>query len=247
MSDPNFPPNLDIHPLQSGSSLVRSTPPWNLSLMDREATRPLLEYFTPSDRFEPPCPLLADGTKRIIELGSGQSVASLQVASQLNPDDLVILTDLPEVIPLCDKAIAQATPGGARVIAEPLAWGGDVSRALAHGPFTHILMCDLTPLDPKSFYHVRTMASTYNADSVDTSRTLALEESFFNSLALYFQTTPVRGGDWEAKVFICRRWRVTSDWTLPDVNEVMNGGRGVIRGRSYDLVDDLFGALEWEV
>jgi hypothetical protein len=38
---------------------------------------------------------------------------------------------------------------------------------------------------------------------------------------------------------------VTNDWTVPPVEEVMNGSKQVIRGRSYDLIDDIFGALEW--
>lgn len=80
---------------------------------------------------------------------------------------------------------------------------------------------------------------------VDTTRTLALEESFFDALAYYFKTTPVRGGTWEAKVFIGKRWKVTKDWSLPDIKDVMNGSKEVIRGRSYGLIDELFGTLDW--
>ncbi|WVQ68013.1 uncharacterized protein L199_006219 [Kwoniella botswanensis] len=82
---------------------------------------------------------------------------------------------------------------------------------------------------------------------IDTSRTLALEESFFDSFSLYFQMIPVRGSDWEAKIFICKRWNVTDEWALPDIKDVMNGGKGVLRGRSFGLIDELFGSLEWDI
>ena len=82
--------------------------------------------------------------------------------------------------------------------------------------------------------------------TVDQSRTLILEESFFDTLSLYFKLTPVTGKDWEAKIFICKRWRVTEEWRLPGLCEVMKGGKGIIRGKDFGLIDSLFGSLEWE-
>ncbi|WRT68454.1 uncharacterized protein IL334_005430 [Kwoniella shivajii] len=215
MSDPNFPPNLNISPLlfyndedadQSRQKIAIKT--YGIAGRVWEATRPLLEYFTPSTQFEPPCSLFQeDQVYRILELGSGQSVASLHLADYLKEEDLVVTTDLPEVMPLCEQSIADWAPSNSkhgRVIAQPLAWG-------------------------------------------DTSRTLALEESFFDSFSLYFHMAPVRGGHWDAKVFICKRWTVSEEWTLPDIKDVMNGGKGVLRGRSFTLVDDLFGSLEWDI
>jgi hypothetical protein len=79
---------------------------------------------------------------------------------------------------------------------------------------------------------------------VDKSRTLNLEESFFDSLGKYFQVTPVIGVD-GANIYICRRWRVTEEWTMPAISEVMNGVKGVVRGRDFGLVDQLFASLEW--
>ncbi|WWC90659.1 uncharacterized protein L201_005595 [Kwoniella dendrophila CBS 6074] len=256
MSDPNFPPNLDIQPLILTNAKDEEREQYRqkdaiatYGIAGRvwEATRPLLEYFTPSEQFEPPCSLLGtDETCRIIELGSGQSVASLHLAEYLKKNDLIITTDLPEVVPLCEKSIYSWNPPSsehAQVVAQPLAWGGDQAHLAQYQPFTHILMCDLSsPLQSAE-------NETFGPEVIlsYTSRTLSLEESFFDSLALYFKTTPVRGGDWEAKVFICRRWKITEEWTLPDVKDVMNGGKGVIRGRSYGLVDDLFGSLEWDI
>lgn len=55
-------------------------------------------------------------------------------------------------------------------------------------------------------------------------------------------------GKWDAevKLFICRRWRVTDEWRLPSLNMVMGGAPGVVKGRSFGLVESLFSALEWD-
>ena len=79
----------------------------------------------------------------------------------------------------------------------------------------------------------------------DHLRSLSLEESFFNALNLYFKLTPVTGGQWETKIFICKRWRVTEEWALPVLSEVMKGGKGIVRGRSFGLIDEIFGSMEW--
>jgi hypothetical protein len=78
----------------------------------------------------------------------------------------------------------------------------------------------------------------------DKSRTLNLEQSFFDSLGRYFQMKPVIGVD-DARIYICRRWKVTTEWTLPGVNEVMNGVRGVVRGRDFGFEEQLFASIEW--
>jgi hypothetical protein len=83
--------------------------------------------------------------------------------------------------------------------------------------------------------------------NIDKSRTLALEESFFDAFGQYFRMMPVVGGEWEAKVFICRRWRTTEEWALPDATEAMSRRPGIVRGRDFGLIDQLFGSLEWEV
>lgn len=79
------------------------------------------------------------------------------------------------------------------------------------------------------------------------SRSLGLEESFFDSFSRYFRSEPVTDGSWddEVKIFLCRRWRVTDAWVLPEMKHVMAGARGAVQGRSYDLVDSLFSAIEW--
>jgi len=57
--------------------------------------------------------------------------------------------------------------------------------------------------------------------------------------------TPVIGGEYEAKVYICRRWRITDEWVLPDIKGVMNGAKGIVRGRDWGLEDGLFAAMEF--
>jgi hypothetical protein len=73
-----------------------------------------------------------------------------------------------------------------------------------------------------------------------------LEESFFDALGQYFQLQPVVGGSWDAKVYICKRWKVTAKWTIPDILTVMNGSKEVVRGRSFGFIEQLFGSLEWD-
>jgi len=84
-------------------------------------------------------------------------------------------------------------------------------------------------------------------DMIDKSRTLNLEQSFFDTLALYFRLEPVVGGRTEAKIYICRRWRVTEDWVVPDEKDVMNGSKEVIRGRGgMSVMEEMLGAIEWD-
>lgn len=79
------------------------------------------------------------------------------------------------------------------------------------------------------------------------SRSLNLEESFFDAFSHYFRMEPVLGvHDPEVKLFLCSRWKVNEQWQLPDIKHVMAGAPGVVKGRSYDLIDSLFNALEWD-
>jgi hypothetical protein len=107
----------------------------------REAGQPLLEYFTPGALFDPPCSLFHSGPHRVIELGSGQALPSMHLASHLSPEDVIVLTDLPNVMPLCQQSI-RAWPVLAQVRAQALAWGEDTTSLRSLQP-THILLCDL--------------------------------------------------------------------------------------------------------
>lgn len=111
----------------------------------REASRPLVDYLTNTDGYEPACSILQQPSqpKRVIELGAGQGLPSLALAEKLQSEDLVVITDLPEVMPLCRQSIETFGRCTAKVIAEPLAWGADTSAVRSLGPFTHVLMSDL--------------------------------------------------------------------------------------------------------
>jgi len=120
-------------------------------LTAREASHALLEYFTPSSTiFNPPCSIFDKAEKHtIIELGSGQSVASLHLAAQLDKDDTLVLTDLPNVVPLMQQSIdtwSQTNKEGVLPVAEPLGWGTDIDHLKKYGEITHVVCCDLVSL-----------------------------------------------------------------------------------------------------
>jgi hypothetical protein len=50
----------------------------------------------------------------------------------------------------------------------------------------------------------------------------------------------------DVKLFLCRRWRVTEEWRLPELGRVMNGAPGVVVGRSFGLAESLFAEMEWD-
>lgn len=76
---------------------------------------------------------------------------------------------------------------------------------------------------------------------------MALEQSFFDSLALYFRLEPVVGVQHEAKIYLCRRWLVTENWVVPDEKDVMNGSKEVVKGsRGFGLFEEMLGAIEWD-
>jgi hypothetical protein len=64
----------------------------------------------------------------------------------MKPADLVVLSDLENVIDLCKERVSlweKETPHHATVTVIPLGWGSDPTAALELGPYTHILLCDL--------------------------------------------------------------------------------------------------------
>lgn len=177
MHDPNFPANLDIRPLHlqpAANSSVSTEDIWKqreaikqygiagriwcvplhlvlANLTIREASHALLEYFTPSSTiFSPPCSIFAsETTNTIVELGSGQSVASLHLAESLDMGDTLVLTDLPNVVPLMDQSIEtwkQSHAEAVLPVAEPLGWGTDIKHLKKYGQISHVICCDLVSL-----------------------------------------------------------------------------------------------------
>lgn len=147
--DPNFPPNLNIAPLYLAGSddahaQAAAIEKYGIAGRVWEASGALLAYLTPGGAFNPPCSIFTTpGKLRILELGSGQALASLHLAAHLKPEDLVVLTDLPEVVPLCNQSIEAYANLKAEVVARPLAWGEGLAGLGGLTGWSHILMCDL--------------------------------------------------------------------------------------------------------
>ena len=153
--DPNFPPALNIFPLApvgvqyESNNQKEAIEKYGIAGRVWEATRPLVQYFTPTApaAYDPPCPVFEHAVpRRIVELGSGQGLASLHLANFLDKTDSLVLTDLENVIPLCQLSINNWR--GTRddvpaVQAQAMGWGDDSSRVRSLGPFDFILMCDL--------------------------------------------------------------------------------------------------------
>jgi hypothetical protein len=164
-ADPNFPANLNLAPLRlDGTSTAAGGDDahgqeaaigrYGIAGRVWEASGPLLSYLSPGNKGSPACSLFTDDDDRapyrILELGSGQALASLHLAARLRSTDTVVLTDLPNVVPLCEQSVATWRESGegkdgenARVVVQPLAWGEDASHLAEFGPFTHIVLCDL--------------------------------------------------------------------------------------------------------
>jgi hypothetical protein len=152
-----------------------------MNFVGREAAYTLAIYTTPptealdstSDsidhgiEFDPPCSLFhADTNLTVIEVGSGTGYAGIHLAQQLNlfrrrhtvrsdVSVLVILTDLPNVVPLLDKGLEEyaETFGPVQVQAQSLAWGdadhaADLAWRLKESQrsITHVLCSDLVSL-----------------------------------------------------------------------------------------------------
>lgn len=162
---PNFPPNLNIRPLDlrkfappaAASAEAGDAPPddgWDqhasierFGIAGRlwEASLLLYRYLQPPPPdapplFDPPCSLFEarpDGRPRTaLELGSGIGFSALQLSTFLPAGDLVVMTDLPEVVELmeerrddfCARRPSQA--GGADVWVRPLAWSSGMELAI---------------------------------------------------------------------------------------------------------------------
>ncbi|KAI0775104.1 hypothetical protein BD413DRAFT_603104 [Trametes elegans] len=145
--DPNFPSDLDIHPLASASSdsdvrfdsVAQEGAIKTYGIAGRiwEASHAMLAYLDPSSPFEfdpspgPTTVLARDegGATTAIELGSGTGFVAARVAEWLRPErDLLIATDLPDVCALLEMNL-HACPA---VRVRPLAWGsGEHARRIA--------------------------------------------------------------------------------------------------------------------
>ncbi len=128
----------------------------------RDASLPVLPYLSPpvadpAWSFDPPCSIFtrADLVPDILELGSGQSLASMHLIRQLalagsKSGARIYLTDLPEVIQLCERSVERVGAQDMDIRIRPLAWGNlemgnEILSELEQDGrrLTHVLMFDL--------------------------------------------------------------------------------------------------------
>ncbi|EPQ52771.1 hypothetical protein GLOTRDRAFT_122699 [Gloeophyllum trabeum ATCC 11539] len=142
----NFPENLNISPSQrpdevdpgldsvlDAYSQKDAIEKYGIAGRVWEAAYILLSYMQGSPKWELDPPFLSSTTKRntYLELGSGTGVVGIKLTQILAPDDLVILTDLPDVCSLLretlerhglqETTICSDWSGG--LIVRPLPWG----------------------------------------------------------------------------------------------------------------------------
>lgn len=160
-----------------------------------EAAYALKVYLTCSSLpFDVPFRLQPNEAKTIVDVGSGTGYLSLALARHLNhPDDLLIMTDLEEVVPLLERNLdgARLTSSGA-VLARPLPWGDDA--ALSKLGFeilnvrkpTHVLASDLVYFPFLYPPLLRTLIALVNDERIELimsykTRSLAREQPFWNA------------------------------------------------------------------
>ncbi|KAH6909164.1 putative methyltransferase-domain-containing protein [Coprinopsis sp. MPI-PUGE-AT-0042] len=232
--NPNFPVNLDIKPSKSASAQSENErfgteaqhdaiQTYGIAGRVWEAAYAMMLYLDPSSvwSFDPP-PFTAlkwPTPLSLVELGSGTGIVAALVAKNLNLEDLLVATDLPEVCSLLRRNL----PESPSLAIEPLAWGNeDHAKALKSlllrrnrpSGLTHIICSDLVYfpelLAPllRSLLHLTTSNhETYGSSpTVVISymiRSLVKETAFWSAFGLWFSFTPVlvkkRGsdeGDW---------------------------------------------------
>ncbi|KAF6757159.1 putative methyltransferase-domain-containing protein [Ephemerocybe angulata] len=170
MSDPNFPKDLNIKPLNAANSKY-GTPTafdddfdlqaqqdaihaYGIAGRVWEASYPMITYLNPppSWLFDPPMLLKEKDRKpySILELGSGTGIAASCMAEILREKDLLIVTDLPEarVCPLLEKNLSRHKSQPCCLAVRPLAWGSAEHAQKIKNEFrslslTHIVCSDL--------------------------------------------------------------------------------------------------------
>ncbi|KAF9514935.1 hypothetical protein BS47DRAFT_1484794 [Hydnum rufescens UP504] len=138
----NFPDGLSIQAFASPSAarddnetLAQNIEDYGIAGRIWEAAYDLQQYFRPPDYLEmdPPCSfcsVTSGERKTVIELGSGTGVGGLSAARVLQPEDLLVLTDLAAVLPLLEINLrrdmarrAEAEKSAGEVWIRALPWG----------------------------------------------------------------------------------------------------------------------------
>jgi hypothetical protein len=142
---------------------IRHGQPLSTKKGSREAAQLLVDYIELQDddtrEFDPPCSLASSSKSSytVIELGSGTGYVGLKIVKGLRgrgrSNDLMVLTDLPDVCPLLERnlAISRQKYGIANTMVAPLSWGNyeQAVTLLKHPQIsggrnvTHIVCSDL--------------------------------------------------------------------------------------------------------
>lgn len=163
MASLNFPPDLAIRPLKSSESARLEDDGsgedewgqnsgigshgiagrlWEASLLLNRYLQRSAAGASRSTGFDPPCSLLVEGSgdskpsRTVLEIGSGVGFAACELGALLRPADLVLMTDLPEVVSLMEdrreRFLTRRPEARARaeVWVRPLAWGENHERVI---------------------------------------------------------------------------------------------------------------------
>ncbi|EAU85547.2 hypothetical protein CC1G_06260 [Coprinopsis cinerea okayama7 len=221
--NPNFPQNLDIKPSTSSENVAGdrfgidaqqdAIQTYGIAGRVWEAAYAMNTYLNPTSSwvFDPP-PLTKNKSTplAIVELGSGTGIVASVIATALQPGDLLIATDLPDVCPLLEHNLRDPIDQG-NVVVEPLAWGNShhaeslrkliLNKRPSPG-LNHIICSDLVYfpelLAPllRSLIHLTSPEFHSHAQSPTVTisymlRSLTKETPFWSAFGLWFTFVPV--------------------------------------------------------
>jgi hypothetical protein len=197
------------------------------------------EYASHPERYEPPLPLQERNV--LLDLGSGTATHGIALATLLNRGDQVILTDLPEVVPLMQANIEANRAHlsfKADIQARALAWGSKADvEALPSRP-TLITASDVVYFPALMPLLLRTHLDLITDETTPfvlayKSRDLSKEEAFFHAFANWFAFEAVKrrsdgkrlGIEDESYVFVAYRKRESLEWEVPTSDDALMHGR----------------------
>ncbi|KAF7336761.1 Tumor-related protein [Mycena venus] len=246
MSNPNFPLNLDIRP----SAPLGDAPNGDFDFTHQQeairvfgiagkvwkAAYVLNTYINPPPDliFDPPLFSDPDVRKnaRIIELGAGTGIVAATMTTVLHTNDIMFVTDLPEVCPLLEQNLGRFLDGPIRV--RPLSWA-ILSTFPNYSPRFFALFIQLSSPPFAAFNDDIEIIISYRV------RSLAKETPFWSAFGLWFEFAPVLAKKTDPSddptwrrfgvsledptfVFVARRRKESFGWQLPPSNEDLMQG-----------------------